>query len=59
MPGELGWPRMTGDDWAGLFLGIELAACVPEPVQHLFRAAQSTLPYGQFFYPLYTLVVCN
>jgi hypothetical protein len=55
MPGKLGWQRMTGDDWAGLFLGIELAACVPEPVQHLFQAAQSTLPYGHFFYPLYTL----
>ncbi len=55
MPGKLGWHRMTGDDWAGLFLGVELATRVPEPVQHLFQVAQNTLPYGHFFYPLYTL----
>jgi hypothetical protein len=45
----------TGDDWAGIFLGVELAARVPEPIQHLFLVARNTLPYGHFFYPLYTL----
>jgi hypothetical protein len=28
--------QITGDDWAGLFLSVELAARVPEPMQHLF-----------------------
>jgi len=55
MPGKLGMRQMTGDDWAGLFLSVELAARVPEPVQHLFLAARNMLPYGHFFYPLYTL----
>jgi hypothetical protein len=55
MPDKLGMRQMTGDDWAGLFLGVELAANVPEPVQHLFLVARNTLPYGHFFYPLYTL----
>jgi hypothetical protein len=55
MPGKLGMRQMTGDDWAGLFLGVELAAHIPEPVQHLFLVARNTLPYGHFFYPLYTL----
>ena len=55
MPGKFGMRQMTGDDWAGLFLGVELAARVPEPVQHLFQVARNTLPYGHFFYPLYTL----
>lgn len=55
MPDKGGWRRMTGDDWAGLYLGVELAGPVPEPVQHLFLVARNTLPYGHFFYPLYTL----
>jgi hypothetical protein len=55
MPDKGGWRRMAGDDWAGLFLGVELDARTPEPVQNLFLVARNTLPYGHFFYPLYTL----
>jgi hypothetical protein len=55
MPDKGDWRRMTGDDWAGLFLGVELGASAPEPVQNLFLVARNTLPYGHFFYPLYTL----
>ncbi|HTA96307.1 MAG TPA: hypothetical protein VK730_01535 [Solirubrobacteraceae bacterium] len=55
MPGKLGMRQMTGDDWAKLFLGVELAARVPEPIQNLFRVGRNTLLYGHFFYPLYTL----
>jgi hypothetical protein len=55
MPDKRGWRRMTGDDWAGLFLGVELVAHAPEPVRNLFLVARNTLPYGHFFYPLYTL----
>jgi hypothetical protein len=55
MPGKLGMRAMTGNDWAGLFLDVELVARVPEPVQSLFLVARNTLLYGHFFYPLYTL----
>ena len=46
MPGKLGMRPMTGNDWAGLFLGFELAARVPESLQSLFLVARNTLPYG-------------
>lgn len=55
MPGTLGMRLMAGNDWPDLFLGVELAARVPEHVQNLFLVARNTLPYGHFFYPLYTL----
>jgi hypothetical protein len=55
MPDQGTWRRMTGDDWAGLFLDVELDAHAPEPVRNLFLVARNTLPYGHFFYPLYTL----
>jgi hypothetical protein len=42
-------------DWARLLLDVEISARVPEQVQQLFEVARNTLPYGHFFYLLYTL----
>ncbi len=46
---------MSGEDWAGIFLGPKLDGKVPEEVHRLFEVARGALTYGYFFYPLYTL----
>jgi Domain of unknown function (DUF4145) len=55
MRGSLGMRLMSGNDWADLFLGIEISASVAKDVRHLFEVARNTLLYGHFFYPLYTV----
>jgi hypothetical protein len=45
----------TADDFAELFLGIELSERVPPQVQSLFNVARGSMLYGYFYYPLYTL----
>ncbi len=46
---------MTAEDWARLFLEVELSEKVPLQVRHLFDAARGACLYGWFFYPLYQL----
>lgn len=41
--------------WARKFLGVELDDEVPADVRALFAVARGCMPYGWFFYPLYTL----
>ena len=47
--------QTSGDDWAGLFLAVQLDGGVPEDVQNLFAVARGTMLYGHYFYPLYTV----
>lgn len=55
MPSGAGMRPMTGDDWAELFLSVELTPKAPAPVSRLFAVARGVLVYGEFFYPLYYL----
>jgi hypothetical protein len=56
MPGTDGCMRpMMAEDWARLFLEVELSEKVPLQIRHLFDAARGACLYGWFFYPLYQL----
>lgn len=46
---------MSADDWAAQFLIPQLSATVPAEVAALFEVARSSIAYGYFFYPLFTL----
>lgn len=46
---------ISGDDWAGRILIVELNERAPLEVRRLFAVARGALVYGFFFYPLYTL----
>lgn len=46
---------VSTEEWAQIFLSVELSEHVPLEVRQLFAVARGTLVYGFFFYPLYTL----
>ncbi len=50
-----GTSSISGNDWAELFLSVELSPAVAPDIRDLFKVAQGVLCYGCFFYPLYTL----
>jgi len=47
--------RMSGDDWARAFLGVDLKEHVPREVRELFAVARGAMLYGWFFYPMFAL----
>jgi hypothetical protein len=51
----VGVVSMNGNDWARLFLGVELSDRVPQDIRDLFAVARGTMVYGWFFYPLFQL----
>lgn len=48
---------VSGTDWLQYVMEPQLQPAVPEDVRNLFEVARSSLAYGYFFYPLYTLAV--
>lgn len=46
---------MTGEDWLEAILKPVLVDGVPVEVRRLFEVARSSIVYGYFFYPLFTL----
>ncbi len=47
--------RTSGEDWLELFLRPQLSENVPKDIHDLFEVVRGSLPYGYFFYPLFTL----
>lgn len=52
---EDGIRTMDDNDWAALFMDIELSLTVPVEVMRLFETAKAALCYGWFYHSLYTL----
>lgn len=47
--------RTSGEHWLAEFLRPQLSESVPDEIRDLFEIARCSMPYGHFFYPLFTL----
>jgi hypothetical protein len=46
--------RLSGSDWAEVFLSVELSSSVPAEIRWMWEVARGVLVYGIYYYPLYT-----